>query len=292
MTRLSERAMLSSLHISSYTGMMADKEVSEEVSESHKADKKLAGRYNKRLINAKFMNGVASAHRVAKDTHRLMTLPWEDDGTRILTTSGYIDYTKRMRECRLTVEDEVKKFVEGLPEYIEEAKIRLGSMFNAADYPTQDELLGKFGFDVEIKPVPEAGDFRAQLSDDQTKAIIKDIEKRSNARLDRAIKDVFERVAKLVEHMSTRLKEYQPSGDDGPSNRKIRDTLVYNIYELAEAMPALNVNDDPRIEELRQQLLSELVEHSPEILRTDAKVRKETITKADRILKKVGQYLK
>ena len=43
---------------------------------------------------------------------------------------------------------------------------------------------------------------------------------------------------------------------------------------------------------LAKQMLDELVKHSPEILRADAKVRAETISKADKLLKKVKQYMK
>ena len=183
MTRLSERAMLTSLHISSYAGNMFDQQATEEFNESNNADRKRAGRYNKKLIDPKFLSGVSAAHNNARRLHRLLTLPWDDDGTRILTTAGYLPYTEKMHDCRLKAEDEVKQFISTLPDAVKEAKQRLGELFNEDDYPTNDVLKSKFGFDVEIKPVPESGDFRAQLSDAQVKAIVKDIERRADQRL-------------------------------------------------------------------------------------------------------------
>ena len=81
MNRLSERALLVTLHISSWGGMMIDREVTDEVNESHKASKE-AGRYNKRLIASKFFSEVSTADNHARTAHRVLTLPWEDDGTR------------------------------------------------------------------------------------------------------------------------------------------------------------------------------------------------------------------
>lgn len=290
-TALSERAMLVALHISSWAGMQVDREVTDAVNADFKADKK-AGRYNKRLVDSRFFEGVSAASTKARAAHRVLTLPWEDDGTRVLANVGYINYTTVMKDCRYQFEQAVKTFLADLQPAIDEAKVRLGDMFNADDYPDASELKAKFAFDVEIKPMPEGKDFRAKLSDDAVKAIVKDIERRSDERLQNAMKDVFERVHELVTNMSKRLREYQPGKDGKRASGIIRDTLVYNINELADLMPALNVTGDARIDELAAQLKAELVEHSPEILRTDVKVRQATISKADKILKKVKTYLK
>lgn len=296
MTKLSERTMLVSLHIGSYSGMMFDKEATEGFNESMGADVKTAGRYNKRLINTTFLKDVSAAHNAARKVHRLLTLPWDDDGTRILTTKGYMNYTKMLKDCRLKAEAEVKAFLTRMPDATAEAKVRLGELFNADDYPDAETLAEKFSFDVEIKPMPESGDFRAQLSDEAVKAVVKDIERRSNKRIEEAMKDVFSRVADLVRRMAERLRAYQPpkAGADGKSRSSgvFRDSVVYDIHEMVEMLPSLNVTDDPRIDELIKQLSDELVEHSPEILRADAKVRAQTITKADAILKKVERYMK
>ncbi len=288
---LSERAMLASLHISSWSGMQIDREVTDAVNEDFKADKK-AGRYNKRLVASQFLEGVTTAHSKARAAHKLLTLPWEDNGKRILATVGYMNYTSVMKDCRLKAEAAVKEFLADPKPYIEEAKVRLGDMFNPDDYPDAAELKEKFGFDVEVTNIPEANDFRAKVSDESMKAIIKDIERRSEQRLENAVKDVFVRVKDVVAVMSKRLKEYTPAKGDTKRNGIIRDSVVYNINEMAEMMHLLNITGDQRIDDLAKQLKAELVEHSPEILRADTKVRQDTIKKADAILKKVGVYLK
>lgn len=292
MSLLSERAMLASLHISSWSGMMLDREITDEVNDAYKADK-AAGRYNKRLVASKFLAEISTAENNARKAHRILTLPWEDDGTRVLASMGYLNYTSTMKEKQYKVRDAVKAFLEpdNVKAVIADGKIRLGKMFDEADYPGLETLTAKFGFDVEIKPMPVAGDFRAQLSDASTKAIVKDIERRSNERLNAAMNDVFNRVTEVVGHMTEKLREYTPAKDGNKAQGTIRDSVVYNIHQLAELLPTLNITDDPRIELLRKQMLEELVEHSPEIIRADAKVRQATINKADKLLKKVKSYM-
>jgi len=291
-SNVSEQAMLVSLHIGSYSGMMFDKAVSEEVNESFKADRVNAGRYNKRLVATRFLTDVSSSHIAAKKVHKILTLPWTDDGTRIITNKAYTEYLKRMKDAKRKIEIEVDKFVAGLPEYITEAKDRLGKMFDESDYPSTDEMKAKFKFDFEVSPVPLSGDFRVKLNEEDTKAIIRDIERRSKQRLDNAMNDIFQRVAEKVGKLAEKLREYQPSSDGAATKGRIHPNLVIGIYEFAEMMPILNITDDPRIEALRQQLLSELAEESPELLRSDAKLRQQVLSKADKILKKVESYMK
>lgn len=290
MSTLSERAMLATLHAGSWGGSMADKEVTEEVNASYKAEKD-AGRYSKQLIARKFLTHVSSKVGLAQRTHKILTLPWEDGGTRILSTSGYFGYVEAMRLQRLTIEAAAKGFVADFPTYVAEAQTRLGTMFNPDDYPDAESVRKKFYIDVEIKPVPEAADFRAKLSDASVKAIVKDIEKRSAQRLEQAMNDVFLRVADVTGKMVERLRSYEPSKEGEKSSGRFRDSLVTNIKELADLLPGLNITADPRLDQLQQQLLDDLVEHSPEVLRSDAKVRKRVSDKAERILKKVNSFL-
>jgi len=288
--KLSERAMLATLHRGSWSGTKHDQEVTEETAENHKADVKDAGRYSKQLISKKAMAKVSSKMALARNTHRVLTLPWDDDGTRILTAKGYIHYMDQMRLHRLAVEATVKEFIKKYPDYIQESKTRLGSMFNAEEYPSVDEVKSKFFIDVEIKPIPEASDFRTKLSDDQTKVIVKDIEARTKQRVEAAITDVFERILKVAGTMKDRLKDFEPKGSEEKGST-FRDSLVYNIKELADALPMLNVMGDARFDELAKQLNEELVNSSPEQLRSDAKLRKQAISNADRIMKKVKAYM-
>lgn len=292
MMKLSERALLVSLKTGTWTGQLIDRKVTEEVSEANDADRDGAGRYNKQIVARKFLHHVNSKVSMARRTHNALSLPWEDNGTRIITTRGYLHYTEQMRLARQAVEAAARVFAAGMDGYIAEAQQRLGKMFDATDYPTADTVVKRFYIDVEPKQVPEAGDFRAQLSSVQVKAVVKDIESRTNERVESATRHVFERIADVTGKMAERLREYDPKGpDDKKPKGTFKASLVYNVKELADALPMLNINNDPRLEKLQAQLLKDLTETPPEILRVDAKERKKTADAAERVFKKVSAYL-
>jgi hypothetical protein len=287
--KLQERALLTSLHLGSWGGQAVDRQVTEEVGESHGADPKDSGKYNKQLISRKALREVLGKVNVCRQTHKILSLPW-DDSARILSAQGYNHYTQQMRLHRLAVEAAAKKLSETFPEHVKEAKVRLGTMFNSGDYPDAAEMIKRYYVDVEIKPIPEAADFRTKLADGTIKALAKDIERRTNDRIKAAVEDVFKRVADVTGKMAERLSNYEPKGEEGASNT-FRDSLVYNCVELADLLPSLNITDDPRLADLAKRLKTDLGAHSPEVLRTDAKLRKTTALAAEKLAKRVGQYL-
>lgn len=290
MTQLNERAVLSTLHIGAWGGKSVDPEVTEEVEESHKAELRNSGTYSKKLIAPKFLRDVGSKVSVARRTHRILTLPW-DDSARILSTMGFTHYTEQMRLQRLGMEAAVAAFIAGYPDYIKEAKVRLGTMFDADDYPEQDALRRKFMFDVEIHPVPTAGDFRAELSDASIKAITKDIEARSKDRLQAAMNDVFDRILAATAKMAERLKAFKPPVGEEKAENVFRDSLVWNLSELADLLPSLNVAGDPRLEALQKQIQQNLTQNSPDLLREDEILRAKVAAQAEKLAAKVKKFL-
>jgi len=106
-----------------------------------------------------------------------------------------------------------------------------------------------------------------------------------------ALNSVFERIAGHAEHIMKRLREYKPAQGEGRADNIFKDSLVYNIKELAELLPGLNITGDVRIDKLQEQLLEQLVSNPPEILRADDKVRASTANKAEEILKKVKSFM-
>lgn len=286
--KLSERAMLVGVTISSWSGKAIDREVTEEIGESHNADPKDSGAYNKQLVSKKALRNVHSKVALVRQTHRTLTLPW-NDSQRILAASGYLHYTKSMRDGRLAVEEAAKALAKQMPEWVDEAKVRLGTMFDKTEYPSPEEVAARFAVDVEIGPIPEAGDFRTKLSQDTIKAVTKDIEKRSGERLKKAMNDIFERIIDVTGKMATRLSEYDSKGEG--QNGAFRDSLVYNVTELAELIPHLNINGDPKLDDLAKELLKQCGTNSPELLRSDAKLRKQTALAAEKMAKKAKAFL-
>jgi hypothetical protein len=121
--------------------------------------------------------------------------------------------------------------------------MRLGSLYNPADYP--ESLLGLFavGFDF---PAVEPPEYLMQLSPalyDQERA-------RMEARFEEAVRlaeQAFtEEFARLVEHLTERIGGV---GDDGQP-KVFRDSAVNNLAEFFQRFRVLNVRSNEQLDEL------------------------------------------
>jgi hypothetical protein len=167
---LSSRAMLCSLSISMWSARKHDPEASEEIAQRHgpQAD---AGRYHKVLLPKE---ALAEIHRIvseARQEHYFMTLPWDDNGYRVLPAAAYMDHTEMMRALSDRFTPAVEALAHQFGQLVEEAKTRLGGLFRPGDYPAPDELRSNFSFETKVMPLPDAGDFRVALGDHEKERI-------------------------------------------------------------------------------------------------------------------------
>lgn len=288
--KLEERALLVKLSISNWTASKTDKSVTEEVIEENNATSG-AGRFTKRLFGKAALKEISSTVGAARIAHRTLTLPWEDNGNRIITTEGYKHYSDTMRHYRRTMEDHVRSFLENYDEYIKQAREELGKMFHKDDYPDKSEVAMKFNFDVEPTPIPTAMDFRAKVSDKEAAAIAKDIERRQKARLDAAMKDVYERIADKVGRMADKLSSYKPNDGLKGADGVFKGSLINNVRDLADILPSLNINNDPDLKRLHKQIVDNLINYDADELKTDEKKRARTAKAAKQIYNKVSKFL-
>jgi predicted metal-dependent peptidase len=73
-----------------------------------------------------------------------MTLPWDDNGYRVLPSAAYMDHTEKMRELSNRFTPAVDALAREFGNLVEQAKVRLGGLFRPEDCPAPDELRSKF----------------------------------------------------------------------------------------------------------------------------------------------------
>lgn len=275
---LHHSAMLVTLNISQWTARRYDKSVSKEVEQQHQA--KDAGRYNKMLIPKEALEEITKIAGAARAYHYKMTLPWGDNGDRLLPAMLFQDYTDMMRDFKARFETAVFRFVRDYPQLKIDAQKRLGTMYNPLDYPPVADIQDRFGIATEFSPVPSAGDFRVNLNEEYVSSIQRDIERRMQDRMNEATKHCWERVREVVSHIHERL---------GEKDKVFRDSLIENAQELLAILPALNINKDPELEAVAQEVRTLLV--APERLRQDVTLRSQTADRAAEILAKFGMKL-
>lgn len=291
--RLSERTMLVDLDIGMWSARKKDERVSEEAREREGAERE-AGSFQKNLLARRALKALGQASAKLTKVHTSMTLPWATSGARILKAEAYEKYAREIRLGRAAFDKAADDFSASYKSHVRDAKLVLGEMFIAEDYPKPETIRDKFFVKVKVLPVPEAGDFRAKISNKDTATIVKDLERLNRESLQRATQAVYERIVEVTERMFDRLSKYVPSPGaytEGAQNT-FKDTLVSNVKEVADLIPVLNLTDDPRLEELRVRMVRDLTAYEPDELRSnDGEARRKTAKAAGEILKKARAFI-
>lgn len=268
---LNDQAMLVNLSISMWEARKYDKAVSKEVETKHGATD--AGRFNKLLIDKAALEDVARAVSAMRAHHYKITLPWGDNGDRLLPSKMYLQYTSDMRGFKATLVQAVNAFVAGYPALVQAARKRLGTMYNADDYPKASDVHARFGAEFSFTPVPDAKDFRVDVAAEDAAAIKASISNMVAEREKAAAKDLHARAREMVERVHERLSAEKPV---------IRDTLMTNLEGLVSLVKAFNQHGDPELIDLEADLRRLICR--PAQLRVSATVRKNTAEAANEVL--------
>jgi hypothetical protein len=216
----------------------------------------------------------------ARRIHTARTLPWADRGARLLPTSLFMEYKAEMNKIRSQFYAMVDNFVDKYPALVQTAQNYMGGLFNPNDYPSADEIRTKFGFKLTFSPVPEAGDFRLDVPAADLIELSSQYEDSFNTRMADAMKEPWERLHKVLSHMSEKLTE-----QDTEARRLYHDTLVSNAVDLCGMLTHLNVTKDPKLEEARRQLEEAMVGANIDMIRESSTTRASMKDKVDSILK-------
>lgn len=289
-TTLATRAMLVSLSISQWSGRRLDREITDEVNRDHGAASD-AGRYNKLLLPKEALAGIVSVVSETRADFLKRTLPWMDNGSRIMAADAYMAHMAWIRSQSRKFDSAVDDFIAKYPGYLHDARNRLNGMFKPEDYPDAEELRDKFKLECKVLPVPSSSDFRVDMSEAQAALIRADIEEQVSKATTAAVKDVYVRVADVTGRMVERLNAYKPAVRKGDKSEGVfRDSLVGNVRDLIAILPALNITGDPVLADMAEKL-KPLAEHDASVLRDNPAIRKDVAAEAQAILDSLSGYL-
>lgn len=278
--KLSEKAMLVDLNISQWNARRADEKATAEVIQANGA-KANSGKFNKLLVDLASVKRYQRAANDARTFHYSNTLPWDDEGSRILPSENYLPYTKKIRQLQAAFYAAVDEFVREYPALIQQAKRDLGRLFNPGDYPAPAVVKSKFHFSTRVNPMPDAADFRVSLAGDEVKIIQDEIEQRVKDQVNAAVNDLWARLQGALSHLVEKLRN---------SEAIFRDSLIGNISELTDVLPRLNLTGDQNLGRIINEARAALANLNPDTLRKDEKERKAAADKAEAILKKMAGY--
>lgn len=281
MTNLSSSAMLVSLAVSQWTARKYDRRETADLAIRNGTPTEVA-RVNKSLLP--FSSPLESIH---KKTNEIRTeyykrsLPWGMHGVNIIRSDAYMEFCSVVSPMLHDWRSLVASFVQQYPQLRDDAKIMLGRLYDENDYPDPSTIARRFSIDVIFSPVPDQGDWRVSLSDQEMEKLKAGIEARTQDAMGVAMKEAWKRVYDVVSHAQEKLVK---------PDAIFRDTLVSNALDLCKLLPALNIADDPDLERLRMAVEKSLCSHDPGTLREDPLVRSKAAAELDAIMQKMSAF--
>lgn len=221
-----------------------------------------------------------------------MTTPWEIKRGGARLANGPI-YSRLMKGINTRTDEgqelgfliaaayaAADEFTVIYPRLVEEAKADLNGLYEAKNYPAPYAIRGLFSIAVSESPLPLSPEsltlqFLGREDLDRLRARLAGTWERSEAA---AIGDLYRRMVEKVGHMARTLADPEA---------KFRDSLVNNLVELADLIPALNFKGDADLDRLTVEMRERLTGIDPETLRRDMMVRGQIAGEAGTLLKQI-----
>ena len=278
---VTQSCMLVNLRIGTWAGRKLDRGISDEVTEQ-KGARDDALRVNKHLVPKETLAAVVTASNALRGHFYEKTLPWADQGARVITRVGYRPFLEQHEKLMRAFNDAATHLVEiDYPAARAQAEFRMGDAFNPEDYPAAHELLDKFYVKLDIDPIPEGKDFRVDISKEDGAAIKQQIEDRLKGRVAAAAKDVWDRLRLVIEHYAKTM---------GNPDIRFKEATVRNLHDLVEAMPALNILEDPALEAFAKDVRQSL-DWTAKDIRDNPETRKAAAAEAEAVLDRMGSFM-
>lgn len=275
---LSSKALLAILNIRQWTGRRHDRRATDTVEIAHNSDRNV-GNYTKKLLpSAKELEEIQKQAGYLRQFFYRETLPWYADGSRILSSKNYLDFTTAFRIRKAEFDNAVQEFLNAYPILKEQAKHKLGQLYQENEYPTASYLTAAFGCEISFMPIPDVDDFRVNLIDEEKQAF----EKRMRETENKAMMECWQRLHGAVSHAVTRLQD---------TDSQVRESLIDNIKEICIVLPKLNFSDDPKLEQMRNEVEKVAASIDLGACRSSVITRTRAATELDQIIGKMSSFM-
>jgi hypothetical protein len=199
-----------------------------------------------------------------------ISLPYPEPGLRLIRQDDIPTFTVHMTTLKQELDEAVDQLDSKYDELKHAARRRLGTLFNASDYPTS--LRGWFdvGYDFpSVEPPEYLRGLSPQLYEQESQRIAA----RFNEAVELAESAFTDELSKLVSHLTERLR----GGDDGKP-KVFRDSAIENLREFFERFRHLSISSNEQLDELVVQAQRIVRGVDPQQLRDNQSLRQQIAT--------------
>jgi len=226
---------------------------------------------------------VAAVRSEASGYWRTVTLPFPEAGIRLLPQNSLGMFATTMQTYRERLQEAARELAAQYDAMKSEAERRLGTLFNASDYPSTLDGL----FDLEVSyPTIEPPQYLVALNPEVFQAEQARVRERFESAVELAEQAFATELQRLTAHLAERL-----TGLHDGQPKVFRDSAVENLREFFERFRRLNIRSSPDLDMLVEEAQQVITGIEPQQLRDSVRLRQMVARDFEQIQASVGEML-
>lgn len=253
-----------------------------------------AGIYRKDLYPKHLTQPIKAVETSARYYIERTTYAW-GRGEYLLPSARFMDFAEQIEKFKLQFDQSVTAFLQNWVNVLDQARAQQGDLFDELDYPDVSSLRERFKFELAYKPVPDYGDFRVDLQEEELSILRSQVEQQTKSAMEDLLRTPLERLREVVGKLNDvcnkedRVTINARTGAPEVKAPIFRDSVVDNIKheidlltDFAKVMPS-DI----------QQLTSDVAYSLPDAdtLRSSDGVRKDVADNTSALLNKIDSML-
>ena len=226
---------------------------------------------------------VAAVRSEASTYWRNVTLPFPEAGIRLLPQNSLGLFANTMQTYRERLQEATRELAAQYDRIKSEAQRRLGSLYNASDYPTT--LDGLFDMEWSVLPI-EPPQYLVALNPE----VFQQEQARVRERFESAVELAEQAFATELQRLTAHLAERLTGLHDGQP-KVFRDSAVENLREFFERFRRLNIRSSPELDALVEQAQQTINGIEPQTLRDSNRLRQMVARDFEQIQASVRELL-
>ena len=227
---------------------------------------------------------VASAQRIREIIWH-HTMPWGHDKMRLVPVKIHAELAGKLETAIADLKDAWDEFIIAYPSLVAASERELGGLFDRSQYPSADRARTLFKVSINYWPLPDPGQFLAEIAKDAADEAKAAIGLEIETRLLEGSQDMLRRARETIETMVSKLEKYVPVFE-GKVEGVFRDSLIDNVRDMAGLIEKLNLTDNREINEIATKMLR-LSAHSAQALRDRTSLRVNAVQSGKELLAKL-----
>jgi len=254
---------------------------SNDVERTYRTAKK-QGRVTKSLFSAADIKRLTKVMNEARTLFNELSLPY-DSAYRIMPSVKYFEFVEKMAGVAERFDTQKVNFLREYHIILMRSEKVLGDLFDEDDYPSLEALENRINFTIESSVIPAetAFDELAGLTPEAIEEMKAQALAGQQAKVEQALKDLFQRLFSSLKKASSKLAD-----EEGI----FRDTLIGNINGALEAVGSLNLTNNQELTAIAEEVKQVIEGITPEELRKDKDLRKQTAENTQELLKKMSSF--